>query len=313
MTLVDRLREWDQQLLPHAAARLRRLVRAGSARWQRWEQVRSPGVRVLLTGLDTRYAGRWPLRLVREVPQLGFVVIAAVFLAGTGSAVVLHPAAPAPAVIAFPGSSDGGDAGPVRLGPDVGTTTTDYVAAANRSLAAAARSRQPHLALVSFGGYRTPAQVALMLAGVPVRRVYLRATVGGPDATQRPVDLHGGLLDDLRGAYAKAAQASLEAHKSYETYVATTNDDKPFQQLYAAFAASTAREARAYQTGCACVFAAVVEAKTPELLVLRSRQGVRAVEVSARQATLHDVLVLPLLPEVSGPVPRVQTPGDPSH
>ena len=311
-----RLSELDRRYLPAATTRLRALAdrlgaqRARVARWRRQLE----GVR--LGELDARYARSGPFALMREVPQVGFVLIAAVFLAGAGTAVTRQSArdkraeqnviaAPAPTPVSAEPSSS-------ALGPDVGETTAQYLAASRTGLdqAAAGGADSRRLALVSFTDYRTPAQAQAMLAGVTIRRVYLRAKAGGKDAAQLPVDITGPLLPQLRTAYAQTAKSRLEAQKAYLGYVnslqVTTKEDQAFKDLYASFATTTGVEARQYQRGCACVYAAVVEAKASGLLALRSRGSVRGVQVAGKGLQLRLLLVHPLLPEVTGVVPKQQ-------
>ena len=93
--LVVSLRDLDERLVPRLAVLLRSLLDAVSARSRTaGSAVRSRGAALLTGGgalrrLDERYARSGPLGLVREVPQLGVLLVATVFLAGTGAAVAL--------------------------------------------------------------------------------------------------------------------------------------------------------------------------------------------------------------------------------
>lgn len=320
-----RLRLLDAQYVPQAAVRTRAVadllaVQGGVLAAGRDTVVRKVS-EVDLRELDKTYASSGVLAAVREVPQLGFVVIAMVFLAGTGAAVVqqkAHDRKAAQQTTASPfGSGQPTDQpNPATvLGPDVGETTVDYVGNSQRGINRIA-ARTPDvtvLALVSFGDYRTPTEVQAMLAGVQVRRVYLRAKVGGKDAAQLPYDIQGDLIATLKTAYATVAKSRQAAHQSYLEYAATSTEDKAFHDMYASYAESTAREARAYQNGCACVFAAIVEGPARTLALLTNTPLVRAVQAANQGLSLRQLLVLPLLPEVNGIVPRGQTAPDPSH
>ncbi|MGZ6825862.1 MAG: hypothetical protein ACXVGH_03645 [Mycobacteriales bacterium] len=325
MTRRGSLQDLDARLLPRAAARLGRLAASLRVRRDRAREVRPAGVRSL-RALDARYAAHGPLALVREVPQLGFVVIAAVFLAGTGTVLSRENAdrqradqqtvqAPAPQASALPGEEEG--QGDTALGPEVGSTVKDYLAQADAGLraAAAGRSRAPRTALVSLTSYLSPGQAEKALAGVQVLRVYLRAPAGGKEAAQLPVDVRGDLAGTLTAAYAKARTGRLAAQKAYQGYVdslqVVTKEDQAFKDLYASFARSTAAEAKAYGSACACVYAAVVSAPPQQLVALRARSGVRGVEVAAKGLGLSVVQLLPLLPEVKGVVPQQQAAQDP--
>lgn len=269
-----------------------------------------------LRTLDDRYAASGPLALMRDVPQVGFVLIAAVFLAGAGTAVTRENARDRAArQQAGPGPSPGTSQAPPAdsaLGPEVGETTVGYEANAARSLteAAAGSPHSTRMALVSLDRYLTPTQVSALVQGAEVRRVFLRAKAAGKEAAQIPVDIKADLLGELRTAYTATARGRLEAQKSYQGYVdslvVTTQDEQAFKDLYAAFARSTGIEAREYQRGCACLYALVVEAPAAQLQALRSRPGVRAVEVAGAGLELRELQVLPLLPEISGVVPKAQ-------
>jgi hypothetical protein len=320
----EALRDLDQRLVPRLAERLARLADGMAARREQARRLQPAGVRSL-RDLDDRYTRRGPLALLREVPQLGFVVIAGVFLAGTGTAVSREAAnnrradqqtvlAPVTAPTELPGE----EAGSSTLGPEVGATVPAYLTHAAQGLAAAARSAPTtsRTALVSFTGYETPAQVEAMLSGYQAVRLYLRARAGGKDAAQLPVDVRGGALAaTLTKAYAQAAAGRVAAQKAYQGYVdsleVVTKEDQAFKDLYAAFARSTGVEAREYGRGCACVYAAVVTATPTRLLQLRSRSGVRGLEVAGKGLALPDLQLLPLLPEVTGVVPQQQAAADP--
>jgi hypothetical protein len=277
-----------------------------------------------LKDLDARYAGSGPLALLREVPQVGFVLIGLVFLAGTATAVTREASqnrrsaqqtvevAP-PSAASLPGEEV--DDGSRTLGPDVGEVVQSYLANASQGLAAAVSSAGTRVALVSLRSYLTPGQLKQLLTGYHVNRIYLRAPAGGKDAAQLPVDVTGDLASSLPKAYAQAAHGRELARTSYQGYVDTltvsTTEDQAFKDLYAAFAHSTAREAQAYKSSCACVYAAVVSA-TPKLLAeLARKQPVRGLQVAGKGLVLGQLQVLPLLPEVTKVVPKQQAPDDP--
>lgn len=310
----DRLEQWDRQHLPKAAAHARTTAERLRARRDHLDQVRH-SLDLRPRALDARYGGLRPLAAVRELPQLGFIAIALVLLAGTLTAVARHEPAPAPpAVEDLLGEGPVPDKGSRQLGPVVGTPVSDYAAAADATVAAAASADagQPRTALVSLASYVTPSQAANLLAGLDVQQVYLRSPAGGSLATRIPVEVRSDLLGDLRTAYAQAVRNRQTAAKAYATYVRTTANDKPFQQEYQRLLTAAEREARAYQSGCACVFAALVEAPVATLLSVRSRLGVRTLEIADSVIPHRDALVTDLYPEVRGTVPRPVLQGDQS-
>jgi hypothetical protein len=302
-----RLRDLDERFVPLAAARVRRWVAGLAVQRTRVLATKADVSDIRPKDLDARYAGRGPLAMVREIPQIGFVLIGAVFMAGTATAVVRHQQQPAPAPVAdSPALTEPTVPASNRLGPDVGQTTEDYERTSHDDLEQVAGDHPDsvRLALVTFSDYRTPAQVLDALGGYGVRRVYLRAKDAGPEAAQLPYEIRGQLGPSLRKAYADIALSRLELRRSYLAYVATTKNDKAYHDDYQRYADSAGREVKAYQKLCACVFSAVVEAPAGQLLDLWTNPDIRSVQVAGRGAELADLLVLPLQPETTGLVTK---------
>lgn len=308
-----RLDELDARYLPAAADRVRRWADRLAA-WQR--RVSSAYGAVSLPALDERYGGRRPFSYLRTSPYLGGVAIVCVLATAIGIAVVSdgRRTSPVAAGGAFPQPAYQALA---VLGPQVGTSTSDYVRKADSSLIAAVQTspERPRVALVSLLDYRTPEQADALLAGFTVARAFLRARAGGKLVAPLPVEVHGPLLAALRKAYQDTASSRAVAQRSYQGYVDSLRpksaQDKAFRALYEAFARSSALEAQAYSHDCACVYAVLVTAPPAQLLSLRARPGVRAVEVAAASVVVAQVQVQPLLPEVVGVVPRPTVGGQP--
>lgn len=302
-----RLQELDERFVQLAARRVRRWV-AGLGE----QRTRALAKRVSLAGirpkdLDARYAGKGPLATVREIPQIGFVLIAAVFMAGTATAVVRSHPAPDPTPVAeSPVVGEPAVPASNRLGPDVGQTTADYERTSHDDLerVAADHPDSVRLALVTFSDYGKPAPVASLLASYDVRRVYLRAKDAGAEAAELPYEIRGELGPSLRRAYADLALSRLELRRSYLAYVATTKNDKAYHDDYLRYADSAGREVKAYQQLCRCLFAAVVEAPTRLLLDLWTNPDIRSVQVAASGTEFAKLVVLPLRPETIGLVTK---------
>jgi hypothetical protein len=315
-----RLRDLDDTIVPRAAAKLGALARGLAVRRDRVVQgARGVDLRDL-RALDERYARSGPLAVLRELPQLGFVLIGVVFLAGAGLAVSQENArerrADQNAVAPLPSDATSSTPSSPTLGPVPGDSVEQYRRQAEASLTAAGQAQEPRVALVSFASYRTPTDAVAMLRGFTVQRVYLRAAKAGPEAAQLPVNVETDLPADLGMAYARIAQERLREHKSFKTLAASvtvaTKSDREFKQQYLTFATTTGVEAREYNNRCACVYAAVVSATPALLRSLRARPQVRAVEVAGAGLRLSRVRVLPLLPDVTGVVPAQQAgPGQP--
>ncbi|MCU1591332.1 MAG: hypothetical protein JWP11_2588, partial [Frankiales bacterium] len=115
----------------------------------------------------------------------------------------------------------------------------------------------------------------------------------------------------LRQGYADVAQSRLALQRSYLAYVATTKNDKAYQDDYQRYADSAGREVKAYRQLCSCLFSALVEAPASRLLDLWTNPDIRSVQVAGRDADLAKLLVLPLTPETTGLVtkgPETPTP-----
>lgn len=302
---MTRLRDLDDRLLPSAATRLRAGVDALEARRDQARQL-AEGLRP--SELDTRFADVRLVTRLRAQPYLAGLAALALLVAGLGAAAVVDRER-LPAVGSAP-VDVGERPGPDVLGPAAGDQTGRYEQDATAGLVRAVQGdpASPRVALVSLAAYRTPAETAALLSGFTVDRVFLRARAAGAEAAALPVDVQGKLLLALERAYADTARNRRAAALSYQGYVDTLNgtseEEAGYRALYAAFARSSRIEAREYGAGCACVFAMLVTASPAQLLTLRARPGVRAVEVAEPGLTAGLVQVQPLLPEVVGVVPR---------
>jgi hypothetical protein len=300
----ERVRKLDERLVPVAAERARRLVDAtGAVRGRVLSSYRALDPQLL----DERYASTGPLAKVRDVPLLGVLVVLALLVAGTGLAAKRESDRAREVRDGLPEVQVAGTAG---LGPVVGESVARYLDDSVTSLTRAVQTAPDasRVALVSFAGYRTPTQTRAVVSGFRTVRLYVRARAAGELATPLPVEVKGDLAAQLPKAFGELARAKLAAEKAYQGYVdtlkAASGRDQQFKALYEAFARSSGIEAREFGRGCACVYAAVVTATPAQLLSLRARQGVRAVEVAPAGASLSGIQVQPLLPEVTTVVPK---------
>ena len=313
-----KLEDLDSRYVARAADRVGKAARRLAERRQRTAAVvQAVDVRSLRS-LDSRFAAHGPLALVREVPQLGFVAIAALLFAASVAVVDQTSAqnrararAAAADQVVVPGQdTDVQLAGRSSLGPDVGDSTNKYQNAAVRSLREASKQKGSRVALISLTRYLTPTEAASSFSAYDVTRVYLRARAAGKEAVQLPVDIKGPLLADLTKEYASLVPLRRAAEKSYQGYVdtltVTTKEEASFKELYAQFARSSALEAHEYATGCACVFAVVVFATPDQLVALGGTPGVRTVDVAGQGLRTTDLEIRPLLPEIHGVVPKQQ-------
>jgi hypothetical protein len=312
--VVVTLRDLDARLVPRLASALRALL-DGTAHAARESvaTVRRPASSLVaaariapLQRLDDRYASTGPLKLLRDVPQLGVLVIAAVFLAGTGAALALT--GPDSAERRSPAQREA--ALPLTLGASAGTDIDAHFAAARERVRDLAE-REPdarHLALLTLNKSLTAEQAALLLdeTGLSVRRAYLRAP-GVPDAETIPFQTPGDFAAGLRQVLARIAAGKAEEQRALletaRTVEPTTAEEEAFRAQFEADARSVGQEAAVYQEGCACVFALVVQASAAELAALPRLSVVRGVEAAPRGVQLDVLDIRPLPPEVQGVVP----------
>jgi hypothetical protein len=302
-----KLGDLDSKLVPRAAARLRDLLdRTGGRRSKLTGALLEPGPSSPLRQLDDRYAARGPLALLRDVPQLGLLLIAAVFLAGAG------------VVLARSGGDQRGadarqqieDSTPTMLGPEVGASIDAYVAAA-RQRAVLVSQTSPgttYTAYVSFARYLTPQQAKDVLGAVQVDKVLVHAKLPSADLLPTQVD---DLVPDMKRLYRdlvkRKTQEAREFAKLAASITGNTTDEQQFKAFYVAAAKQATREAKLYRTDCACLIGALVRATAGELAALPASSAVRAVELAGRGAD-PSIVIRPLAPEQTGTVKKIVTP-----
>ena len=308
-----RLADLDAKVVPRLAAGLRALIDGVSARAARAGRPSRPRSGGPLRRLDDRFAGSGPLALLRDVPQLGVLLVSAVFLTGAGVAL----ARSSPESVAGRGGVEDVQSLPLALGPPAGADVDDHLAGALERLVAlsAASPDDDLVALVSLRDQVTPEQaVALVVsAGLQVRRAYVRAPVGGT-AEVVSVEVVGDVEERLSALFAETAWHRAEQQRTLIELAASIPDvagaaDEVFRQQYVADARTRGEGAEAYRTACACVLALVVEGPARELAGLSSMPSVRGVEVAPRGADLAALDVQALPPEVTGTRPAPPAPG----
>lgn len=283
-----------------------RRARTASSLRRTTTAVVQPAASSPLRRLDDRFASRGPLALFRDVPQLGLLLIAAVFFAGSG------------VVLARSGSTHREAAArqqaeatiPSTLGPAPGTSIAAYVAATRKRAAVLSQVAPDgmYAALVSFSRYLTPDQTRLLLGQLEVRKVL--AHVQLPGAEVLPIPITSTLAQDTAATFTAISQRKLRDQKEFVDLAATitgdTKEEQQFKVFYADAARTAAKEAAAYGPGCSCLFAALIRGKARDLASLPALSGVRAVDIGAGN---DDTLQLqPLLPEQTTTVTRPVTP-----
>jgi hypothetical protein len=267
--------------------------------------VLDPAATSSLRALDDRFASRGPLALLRDVPQLGLLLVAAVFLAGSGIALVrsgdrnrASSRSAAEPVIA------------TTLGPAPGTNIATYIATTSKRAVIVSRTSPDgtYTALVSFSRYLTPEQSRLLLGELQVKKVL--AHVQLPAAEVVPIPVTATLVEDVGVVFAAVSKRKVRDRKEFVNLAASitgdTKEERQFKAFYLDAAATAGKEAAAYGKSCACLFAALVRGRARDLAALPSLPGVRAVDIGNGD---DDTLQLqPLLPEQKVTVTRPVTP-----
>ncbi|MEU7794546.1 hypothetical protein AB0B11_14040 [Micromonospora tulbaghiae] len=181
-----------------------------------------------------------------------------------------------------------------RVGVTDGASIPAYLRAAGDELA---RLDAPDgYALVSFADYLTPARAAAALDGTRVSAVVARVPLPGRQTEIVRIAALRLPQDVVAGMAGVATRKDREAAE-YRSRAAATTADPELRRVYDSGAEVAAREAQAYRTGCACVYAAVVSAAPDALRALASRPGVRVVDPAPEVTRLDRTVFTPPLPE----------------
>lgn len=303
-------RELDRQLVPTAARALRRLLAGGGRLRGRAAgelRRRTTTAGAAAARLDDRATATGPLRLLRDLPQVAVLVVAAVFLAGTAAAVLLtEPAPPQTPAAPPPSALDS----VVRLGVDPGSDV-DLTLEQSRVVLDDVAERLPDtrlIALVHLSRYVSSDELLAVLEGVSPLRFYLRAPTAGPDAEIIAIPVQEETAATVLPALCAATSSrKAEDARNFATLAETIEPASPEEAAgkadFEAESVRAAAESEAFAGPCTTGFAAVVEGAAGDLRGLLERDGVRGVEVAPAGVLLADLDVQPLLPETTGVVP----------
>ncbi len=243
-----------------------------------------------------------PLALLRDLPQLGLLVVALIVVAGGARVATRHRAAsrqaaatqrdtlvpptttavptapaPAPATVA-----------PV-LGPDAGTDVASYLAARGAAAQALGRTLpgEQLLAVVSFTTLQRPSGVGAVVGGLAVDAALVHVPVsvrGAPRPTASGVVRGVPGLDEeaLRRVLARQATAlevdAADDQRQGETTQPVNADIQAQVQDFFDEAAGAREQAAALRDDGACVYAVLVGGSAAELAAVALRPGVRLVD-----------------------------------
>jgi hypothetical protein len=253
-------------------------------------------------------------RLARGLVRVGSVIRGWRVRPLTVVATTLVLAVGATAVWRLVRSEPGGSYGtsPAWVGVREGDSIPEYVESSQAKLEAlaAAAPDETVFALVSFGRYLTPDQVASVVGVAPgVDSVVGYGRVPLPGRQTQRVSLPAEQLpgDLVAGMLAIADDKDHDAGTYESSAAAETNES--LRLTYASNAALDRAEATAYRAACACVFALLVRATPSALTTLSNRAEVRAIEPAPDVNDPAGAVIVAPLPEQ---VDRVEPPPDES-
>ena len=309
-----RLDDLDERWVPRLAVRLRAFVdNMGVRRDRLAERTRNATTAILepsaqspLRALDDRYASRGPLALLRDVPQLGLLLVAAVFL--TGSGVALDRASDRTRTSTEKASDE--PEIPTTLGPAPGTKVATYIAATQKRAVIVSTTSPDHVytALVSFTRYVTAEQAQKLLGDLKVQRVL--AHVQLPNAEVLPIQINSTVVEDVGNSFTGLAKRKVRDRKEFINLAASitgqSKEEQQFKAFYLDAAATALKEAAAYGKNCACLFGALVRGQARDLAALQALPDIRAVDIGG--GDVDTLQIQPLLPEQKVTVTRPLTP-----
>ena len=298
------LKDIDEKYVPRMAEALDRVAR----RFPQPPPATGPLPVILrLRRWDDRWTTAGPLALLRDIPQLGAVLLAVLVLvsgATVRSRVEAQRAAEQRAGAGDPGPSatpvDGGGAPHEGvLGPQLGMQVATYLDETRKKLVTVA-PRNPDavgVAVVSFRDYKTPEEVVRLVGPVQIRQVFYRAAgLKVNQATAQSAPVEDVVADSKRAFRARARTLETEAANN-RSLAATIENDPAQKREHERDAALWEYEARILKGECQCVYSVVVRGRMRLLLDMANIASVRAVDISDADAKIEDFTFTGLLPE----------------
>ncbi len=306
------LRSLDDRLVPRAAAWLQRLPALPSSQRpapgpdadRAPEQRHVPNTPALppkppwsqrLADVDRQHTESGVFGLLRELPQLGYVVLAVLVVANglvfmsrkdtqtlTGS--------DAPIFSPLPEAS-------ARVGPVFGNRVAPYLTTRRHELSvrAAGKPDAQGIAVVSFADYQRIEDVTPFLDTVRPLRSYVRVTVPKEQTDIREIPVRNFETDMTFGYRLLYAKLVTDAQGNITQ--ANTTTDPAFKQAYEHDSRLWYKEAALLQRDCPCIFAVLVQGSLRRLADLALNPGVRLVDLAPEDAAVEDLSFRGLLPE----------------
>lgn len=286
--MTSPLRRLDDRLVPRLAEFFDRLIPAAP------EPTGPLPIIMRLRRVDDRWTRSGPLAVMREIPQLGALAIAAVVLVSGVTVKTRTEAQRTARTGTEQGSDDQPPAGDDRLaiGPQIGDSVQAYVDSTRTRLAglAAGQPDAATVAVVSFGQYRTPSQVQEILGpAATVVRIFYRPSKLALTAAPPSETAVNDLVTDSRKEFLRVAITKEADAKELLKVASTIGDTDPAQKAeQLKDAAIYQEEAKQLRGDCACIYAVLVQTRLRVLVGLLDAPGVRAVDAGAPGARTGD-------------------------
>jgi hypothetical protein len=289
------LRDLDDKYLPELGRRLDRLTR----KFPKPPPPTGPLPVILrLRRWDDRWTGAGPLALLRDVPQLGGMLLALLILVG-GVTVSQRAERTAPPAAAQEPDDPTDPTDDIQVGPRLGEEVGPYLDATRQALLRSAGGEPDGVAwaVVHFNAYKTPEEARRLLGSLEARMVLYRAPLKLPRGEQH-YRLVKDLVADTRTAFQRRATSNLAEARRLRRESATIENDPAQVDSNLAEARSLEREAAVYRGACRCVYSVVVRGQYRALVEIVNLPGVRGVDASGdKEATFEELSFTGLLPE----------------
>jgi hypothetical protein len=215
------------------------------------------------------------------------------------------------------------------VGPFPGEDIPSYLSSAQSALTRqqASAPNQPIYSIADFETARTPSETADALPGVAAQLIYVRVSVPGntqvfpshlPEFSAYSAlttQLHVSVLPDTGMSTFRKLAAGLDRAAADNTTFANSIHSGASQEDLVQKAAELAdarhyrAEAAALRSGCACIYAVVVQGSAQTLLHILDSGLVRAVDPASPGLKLSEITWVPLRPETKARQPRASNSG----
>lgn len=283
--MTDPLRRLDERFVPRLARFFNELIPPAP------EPTGPLPVILRLRRVDDRFTQRGPLALIREIPQFGALLIAAIVLASGVTAGIRNADRQAREGTTEQGEAPAGDSR-TAIGPQIGDAVPEYIGETQRRLGAAfvGEPDAQVVAVVQLDAYRTAKQVDALLGGrARVRRLFYRIPVPLPATSPDELEVQKDFVGESSGVFRRIIASHQEEIRNLTSMIATNDHDPVQKKEDESRLADFKRQVAALDGGdCACIYGVLVETRLQVLVDLSDRLGIRAIDISVPKAAVED-------------------------